>query len=292
MRDQDQVGPGRHGGAPATDSAVRRGRQLVSRAARVLVLTGAGISTDSGIPDFRGPDGLWTRDPAAERRSSIDHYVADPDVRRTVWRQRLRSPLDEARPNVAHHALVDLERRGRLLLLVTQNTDGLHLDAGHHPDRVIEIHGTSRWAMCLRCRARWPMAVVVERVRSGDDDPHCTERTSDGRPCGGIIKSATVSFGQPIDPVDLRRAQAAARTCDLLLAVGTTLAVHPAAGLVPLAASAGSPVVIVNGGPTEMDDVATVVVRGPIGTTLPAVLDPVDGTPAPTADEQPTGDLP
>lgn len=256
----------------STTAAVGRARQLIGEARRILVLTGAGISTDSGIPDFRGPDGVWTRDPAAERRSSIEHWLADPDLRQHVWRDRLRTPVAGARPNAAHRALVALERRGQLGLLVTQNTDGLHLDAGHHPDRVVEIHGTSRQAICLRCGARWPMGVVLDRVRAGNADPHCAEPGDDGNPCGGLVKSATISFGQSLVPLDLRRAQAAARTCDLLLAVGTTLSVYPAAGLVPLAAAAGAAVIIVNGSPTELDGAADVVVRGPIGELLPEIL--------------------
>lgn len=257
-----------------TDLAVAQARRLVASAGHVVVLTGAGISTDSGIPDFRGPNGVWTRDPSAERRSSIDHWVADAELRRTVWAERLTSPFATAEPNDGHRALVALERQDRLSLLVTQNTDGLHLDAGHHPDRVVEIHGTSRQATCLRCDARWPVEQVLDRVRAGDADPHCTEPTGPGgAACGGIVKSATISFGQPLVAADLRRADAAARRCDLLLAVGTTLSVYPAAGLVPTAAAAGAAVVIVNGGPTDLDRLADVVVRGPIGTLLPRLLD-------------------
>lgn len=253
--------------------AVEQARRLVAGAQRVVVLTGAGISTDSGIPDFRGPHGVWTTNPAAERRSSIDHWVSDPDLRRSVWRERLSSPFATARPNRGHRALLALERRGQLSLLVTQNTDGLHLDAGHDPDRVVEIHGTSRWAACLRCGATWPIEAVLDRVRAGDDDPHCTEPTGrTGEPCGGIVKSATISFGQPLVAADLGRAERAAQSCDLLLAVGSTLSVYPAAGLVPRASAAGAAVVIVNGGPTDLDQMADVVVRSPISTALPAVV--------------------
>ncbi|MCK4176439.1 SIR2 family NAD-dependent protein deacylase [Aciditerrimonas ferrireducens] len=247
---------------PEADLAAAQ--RLVRQARRVLALTGAGISTDSGIPDFRGPAGLWTKDPTAERRSSIHHYLADPELRRSIWRDRLARGGPPPAPNAGHRALVDLERQGRLLLLVTQNTDGLHLDAGHDPARVVELHGTSRAASCLDCGTRWPMAEVLAWVAAGEDDPHC--------PCGGLVKAATVSFGQALDRRALARAEEAAEACDLLLAVGSTLAVYPAAALVPRAAAAGASVVIVNGSPTAMDDLADVVVRGPISTVLPALV--------------------
>ena len=269
-------------------------RRVVSEATRILVLTGAGISTDSGIPDFRGPQGVWTRDPEAERLSSIDSFVADPAVRRRAWQVRLASPVDAAEPNAGHLALVELERRGVLELLVTQNIDGLHVQAGHSPALVVEIHGTTREAVCLHCAARWPMDEILARVRAGDDDPHCTEPMGSGpagtgtagtgtagtgtagagaeRACGGLVKAATISFGQPLVAADLERAERAALRCDLILAVGSTLSVHPAASLVPTAERAGAAVVIVNGGPTAMDGLADAVVHGPISHVLPALV--------------------
>jgi NAD-dependent deacetylase len=248
--------------------------QDIARSQRVLALTGAGISTDSGIPDFRGPSGVWTRDPTAERRATIGAWITDPELRRQAWQRRLEQPEHTARPNAGHRALVELERRGQLRLLVTQNIDGLHLDAGHHPDLVVEIHGTARDAVCLTCGDRQPMAAVLARVAAGDHDPACLApgRDPDEGPCRGIVKSATISFGQSLVPEDLARAEAAARDCDLLLAVGTTLAVHPAAGLVPLARSRGATVIIVNGSPTEMDDLADAVIRGPISELLPRLV--------------------
>ena len=241
-------------------------RALVARSRRIVALTGAGISTDSGIPDFRGPDGVWTRDPAAERRATLQAYVSDPEVRRAAWENRLRTADRAVEPNAGHRALVELEHQGRLDTLVTQNVDGLHHLAGNDPRRVIEIHGNLREVVCLRCGDRQPMSTVLQRVRDGEPDPACL---ADG--CGGILKSATISFGQDLVAEDLLRAEDAARRCDLLLAVGTTLAVYPAAGLVRIATRAGGPVVIVNAQPTAYDDVAEVVLRGPIGTVLPAV---------------------
>lgn len=245
----------------------------VDRSVRIVALTGAGISTDSGIPDFRGPEGVWTRDPGAERLATLGHYLADPGVRRRAWQDRLHHPAWSARPNRGHRALVDLERRGQLTALVTQNVDGLHQAAGSDPGLVVEVHGTVHEVMCMSCDERSPMPAVLERVRAGELDPPC-------RSCGGILKSATVSFGQDLFPGDMARALAAAARADLLLAVGTTLAVHPVAGVVPAARAAGALVVIVNGSATAMDDLADAVLRGPIGEILPAVVGGPGGEPA------------
>ena len=237
-------------------------RGWIEAAERVVALTGAGVSTDSGIPDFRGPQGVWTRNPEAEKQSTIQHYVADPEVRRRAWRSRLESPAWSAQPNAGHRALVALERRGKLDTLITQNIDGLHQAAGSSPERVVEVHGTMREVVCLACGERAPMERALARVRAGEDDPPC-------RTCGGILKSATISFGQSLVPEDLRRAELAARRCDLMLAVGTKLSVWPVAGVVPAAKDAGARVVIVNAEPTEMDGMADAVLRGSIGDILP-----------------------
>jgi NAD-dependent deacetylase len=241
-------------------------------AAAVTVLTGAGVSTDSGIPDFRGPHGVWTRNPAAQRMSDISSYLADPEVRRQAWRSRQDSPAWAARPNAGHLALVALERSGRLRALVTQNIDELHQRAGSDPARVLELHGTIFTAVCLGCADRSPMADVLARVAAGEDDPPCPR-------CGGLLKSATVSFGQSLDPDVLTAAGDAAAGCDLFLAVGSSLTVHPAAGLVQVAAAAGARVVIVNAEPTPYDGLADAVLRAPIGAVLPelvADLPPLD----------------
>jgi NAD-dependent deacetylase len=231
----------------------------------VTALTGAGISTDSGIPDFRGPNGVWTRDPGAAATVTLQAYRADPDVRRRAWRGRREHPAWTAEPNDAHRALVALERAGRLHAIVTQNIDGLHQRAGSDPARVIEIHGTLFEVECLGCGARGAMRDALARVDAGEADPPCLD-------CGGILKSATISFGQAMNGTSLRAAVEAAAGCDLLLAVGTSLTVHPAAGLVDVARRAGARVVIVNGSPTPYDEVADAVVREPIGTVLPALV--------------------
>jgi NAD-dependent deacetylase len=241
------------------------GEHLVSSARRITVLTGAGISTDSGIPDFRGPQGVWTKDPSAERTSSLSDYLADPAVRRRSWQTRLASPAWAARPNPGHQAIVELERQGRLRAVVTQNIDELHQRAGNDPRLVIELHGTMWRAVCWSCGDDGPMAATLERVRAGDDDPHCVR-------CGGILKSATISFGQSLDPETLARAEEAALDCDLLLVVGSTLVVHPAAGLVPLAYRNGAAVIIVNDQPTGYDQLAGAVIRQPISEALPRLV--------------------
>jgi NAD-dependent deacetylase len=262
--------------APAPDSSPDpswvAAAALVSKARRVVVLTGAGISTDSGIPDFRGPNGVWTKNPEAERLSTLDAYLSDPEVRRRSWQSRLASPTWTARPNPGHLALVDLERQGRLDTLVTQNIDGLHQAAGNDPGLVVEIHGTMREVVCLRCGDRNPADVALGRVRAGEADPRCLAGTTDGESCGGILKSATISFGQSLVAADLERAEEAALACDLILAVGTSLGVYPAAGLVPAAASAGAAVVIVNAEPTPYDGLAGAVVKDPISEALPAIV--------------------
>ena len=239
-------------------------RQWVSASTRVVALTGAGISTDSGIPDFRGPQGVWTRNPGAEKQSTIQNYLADAQVRQTAWRARLDHAAWSARPNAGHFALVELERRGSLHALITQNVDELHQIAGSSPQKVIEVHGTIRRAMCWQCGARIPMEEVLARVRAGETDPSC-------RRCGGILKSDTISFGQNLVPEVIDRAMRVAGEADLMLAVGTTLQVYPVAGAVPLAKRAGARVVILNAEPTPLDDIADALLRGPISEILPAI---------------------
>ncbi len=252
-------------GSGDTAGALARGIAVLAAARRVVVLTGAGISTDSGIPDFRGPQGVWTKNPKAERMSSLSHYLNDPEVRELSWQSRLANPGWHAVPNVGHRALVELERVGRLHTLVTQNIDELHQRAGTSPERIVEVHGTMRRALCWSCRSEWPMEVFLDRVRAGERDPGCPD-------CGGIVKSATISFGQSLVEADIARAMDAAANADVLLCIGTTLAVGPVNQMVPVAFRAGTPVVIVNGEPTEMDRLAAVVVRGQIADVLPVLL--------------------
>lgn len=232
---------------------------------RIVALTGAGISTESGIPDFRGPQGLWTTNPKAEKLSNIHHYMSDPEVRRLAWQSRMEHPAWTAQPNAGHRALVDLERRGDLHALVTQNIDGLHQLAGNSAEKVIEVHGTMREVMCMACSWRGPMQETLDRVRAGEADPPC-------RRCGGILKSATISFGQPLVPGVIARAMRVAEEAEVLLAIGTSLQVYPIAGAVPLAKAAGARLVIVNAEPTPFDDIADRVIREPIGKALPDIV--------------------
>ena len=239
-------------------------RAWVETARRIVALTGAGISTDSGIPDFRGPQGLWTKNPLAEKMSNIHYYLADPEVRKASWQNRLASPAWSAQPNPGHLALVDLERRSKLHALITQNIDELHQVAGNSPDRVIEVHGSMRRFMCFGCGMRGPMPLVLERVRAGEEDPRC-------RDCGGILKSDTISFGQQLVPEVIERAMQAAAEADLFIAVGTTLQVYPVAGAVDLARRARAKIVIVNAEPTPYDDVADARFSEPISRVLPRI---------------------
>jgi NAD-dependent deacetylase len=241
--------------------------EWIGRARRgVVALTGAGISTESGIPDFRGPKGVWTRDPAAEKLSNLHHYMSDPAVRVAAWKSRLDHPAWTARPNDGHRALAELERKGHLHTLVTQNIDGLHQAAGSSPSAVIEIHGTIHEVTCMACGERAPMERALTRVRAGEEDPPC-------RSCGGILKSATISFGQNLVAADLERAHQAARSCDVLLAVGTSLTVYPVAHLPEEALAAGARLVIVNAQPTPYDEVASAVFSERIGDVLPRLVD-------------------
>ena len=253
-----------------TDDAEKVAGWIASSRSTVA-LTGAGISTDSGIPDFRGPNGLWTKNPAAEKLSSLQHYMSDKDLRIKAWRSRLEHPAWNAQPGGGHLALAELERRGRLTTLVTQNIDGLHQAAGTSPEILVEIHGTLREVMCMECDDRAPMEAALERVRNGEEDPAC-------KSCGGILKSATISFGQGLVQADLQRAFAAADNCDLLLAIGTSLTVYPIAYMPRRADDAGARLVIVNAEPTPYDDLADAVIRHPIGEVLPAIAGAVAAT--------------
>jgi NAD-dependent deacetylase len=237
-------------------------RGWVDASRRIVAMTGAGISTESGIPDFRGPQGVWTKNPKAERLSNIHYYMSDPEVRVLAWQQRLVHPAWHATPNAGHRALAELERRGKLHALVTQNIDGLHQQAGNSAHTVIEVHGTVHEVVCMSCDWRGPMQQVLERVRAGEADPPCAN-------CGGILKSATISFGQALVPEVIDRAMRAAGEADLLLAIGTSLQVYPIAGTVPQAKAAGARVVIVNAEPTPFDDIADAVIRERIGEVLP-----------------------
>src|SRR5438874_13459871 len=239
-------------------------RRWIDESGRIVALTGAGISTESGIPDFRGPQGVWTKYPKAERLSNIHEYMSNAEVRKLSWKSRLDHPAWRARPNAGHRALVEIERRGKLHALITQNIDGLHQQAGNSPEKIIEVHGTMLEAVCMQCGSQGPMQPVLDRVRAGEEDPPC-------KLCGGILKSATISFGQALIPEVIDRAMRSAADTDLLVTIGTSLQVYPVAGMVPIAKTAGARIVIINAEPTPLDNMADAVVRLPIGEVLPRV---------------------
>ena len=251
--------------APDLATATAKLRAMIETSERVMPFTGAGISTDSGIPDFRGPQGVWTKNPAAEKTATLQHFLSSRDVRVQSWRNRLESDMWQRDPNTGHYALVELERRGKMHGLVTQNVDGLHQKAGTNESFMVEVHGTIHRFKCLNCGDEGDITVVLDRVRDGEEDPACTV-------CGGILKSATISFGQALVPEVIARAMTVAGECDLMIAIGSTLQVYPVAGVVPLAKQSGARVVIVNAQPTAMDELADAVLNGPIGEILPAIV--------------------
>jgi NAD-dependent deacetylase len=237
-------------------------------AQQIVVLTGAGISTESGIPDFRGPQGLWTKNPEAEKMAQLQYYLSDPEVRARSWQNRISSGMWEAEPNAGHVALAEIERRANLHTLVTQNVDGLHLAAGSSPEKVIEIHGNMREVKCMSCGWRGSMGPTLDRVRAGEADPACLG-------CGGVLKSATISFGENLVAEDLRRAERASAGADVFLALGTSLGVYPAAALPEYALANRARLVIVNAQPTPFDQVAEAVSRGQLGDVLPALAEAI-----------------
>lgn len=247
------------------DDSLNQVAQWLSDARKIVVFTGAGISTDSGIPDFRGPNGLWTQNPLAEKTSTLSYYLNDPEVRKVAWEGRVRTFGGTAKPNAGHFAVTQLHEVNKLHAVVTQNVDGLHQAAGLDDDLVVEVHGTIRFARCWQCKDRRPMSEFIERVKAGEVDPHCEL-------CGGIVKSDAILFEQALVPEVIDRAMQVAEECDLLLAIGSTLAVTPAAYVVDRARASDSKVAIINGGPTERDRYAHITLRGGISPILTELL--------------------
>lgn len=256
-----------------SDEPARAELGWVADTRRVTALTGAGMSTDSGIPDYRGPQGLWRRDPEAEKLVTYQYYMSDPEVRRRSWLSRRDNPAWNAVPNAAHHALVDVEHANVPLRIITQNVDGLHQQAGSTPRKVFELHGSMFHVVCTECAAQSSMEEALERVASGEQDPRCLY-------CGGIQKSGTVMFGQRLPDETLHAAASAASSCDLFLAVGTSLQVEPAASLCRLAVDRGAHLVVVNGAPTPYDDIATAVLRESVSAALPRITATITAGPA------------
>jgi NAD-dependent deacetylase len=240
-----------------------RAQQWIAASDNIVGFTGAGISTESGIPDFRSPNGVWARN----RMIEFGEFVASREARIEAWRQRAEMwpAMRDAPPNAGHLAFVDLERRGKLRAMITQNIDRLHQRAGQSPEVMIELHGTTTEAACLSCGHRIPMDEAVRRVEQGDLAPECEK-------CGGLLKAATVSFGQQMPEAELDRAAAVSRACEVFLAVGSSLVVYPAAMLPALAKRSGARLILINREPTPLDDVADLVLRDEIGKALPALV--------------------
>lgn len=256
---------GQNGDMAVTDDEIANVARWMVDSSRIVVLTGAGISTDSGIPDFRGPNGVWTKNPLAEKTSTLSHYMNDPDVRKISWQNRLHSPNWTAEPNTGHRAVARLFDTGKVSSVVTQNIDGLHQKSGIPDDHVVEVHGTMHVCVCMTCGDKNPMQEVLKRVEAGEEDPSCLL-------CRGILKSDTISFGQSLVPEVIDRAFADAEASDMLIAVGTTLSVGPVNQVVPRAKATGSRVVIINAEPTVMDHYAHRVLVGQISDILPELV--------------------
>lgn len=237
--------------------------ELIQQAQRIVALTGAGISTESGIPDFRSPGSIWQK----QSPVSYQDFINKREARQKYWqtRRNLSAQVAAAHPNTAHLALAELERKHRLQGIITQNFDGLHHDAGNNPDHIIELHGTSRAAACTLCGKRSPIKELQQRIDAGEIDPQCPD-------CGGFLKAATILFGQRVPEVELSRARELAATCDLFLVVGSSLKVTPAATLPRIALSNDIPLIIINLQSTPLDDYADVVLNEKAGAVLPPIV--------------------
>ena len=246
-----------------TDNPVDALRELLAHCRRGVVFTGAGISTESGIPDFRSPGGIWTR----FKPIYFDDFMASEEARREAWRRKFETDktMLTAEPNRGHLAVAALVARGKVSHVITQNIDGLHQASGVADERIIELHGNGTYAKCLACEKRFELAPIKARFVAEGELPLCDD-------CGGIVKAATISFGQAMPQHEMRRAEAATREADLFIAVGSSLVVHPAAGFPVLAKQSGARLVIVNREPTDLDDIADLVVNAEIGPTLGAAI--------------------
>lgn len=244
--------------------------EFLQQAQRIVALTGAGISTESGIPDFRSPGSPWLEQPPVHYRE----FIQNQEARQRYWQSRrgLSHQVLSAQPNAAHKALAALERKGRLFGIITQNFDGLHQDAGNDPANIIELHGTSRLAACTLCGTRSSMSDLQSRIDQGEIDPCCPA-------CGGFLKSATILFGQKVPDHDLQRAKALAEACDLFLVIGSSLKVIPAATLPRIALRRNVPLIIINTQPTSLDRAADIVIHEQAGSVLPALLSLLDEGP-------------
>jgi len=246
---------------------IERLARLIIESKKVVVFTGAGISTESGIPDFRGPGGIWSRyDP---EDFTIQKFLSSPAARKTIWKMSAESGLlTEAEPNPAHYAIAELYQLGKLDCVITQNIDNLHQKAGVPEDKVFELHGNTRWAVCLSCRRRFPMPEVLQKIQAGIEVPDCPD-------CQGILKPDAVLFGEALPQETLQEATRRSQNCDLFIVIGSTLLVYPAAYMPTYAREAGARLAIVNMTPTPLDHYATAVIRGGAGEVMSKVMEKV-----------------
>jgi NAD-dependent deacetylase len=246
---------------------IERLAQLIIQSKKAIVFTGAGISTESGIPDFRSPGGIWSRyDP---EDFTIQRFLSSPVARKTIWKMSIEGGLlAEAEPNLAHHAIAELHQLGKLDCVITQNIDSLHQKAGVPEDRVFELHGNVRWVVCLSCRRRFPMPEVLQRIKDGIAVPDCPD-------CQGILKPDAVFFGEALPQGTLREAIRRSQNCDLFIVIGSTLVIYPAAYIPTYATEAGATLAIVNLTPTPFDHYAEVVIRGKAGEIMSKVMEEV-----------------
>jgi NAD-dependent deacetylase len=240
---------------------------MIAQADDVVVFTGAGISTESGIPDFRSPGGIWTRfDP---EDFTIERFLNSPETRKKQWRVLLEGGLiADAEPNRAHHAIAELERIGKLSCVITQNIDNLHQKAGNMPGKVFELHGNMRWLRCMTCDARYPMEEMVDKYRTREDIPSCED-------CGGILKPDVIFFGELLPEITLKQATLHATSCDLFIVIGSSLVVYPAASIPIYAKDSGARLVIINHTPTACDASAHVLIHNSAGEVMEKILEEV-----------------
>jgi NAD-dependent deacetylase len=249
-----------------TESLIERAAEMVASASNVVIFTGAGVSTESGIPDFRSPGGIWSQ----YQPIMFQDFMSSEDMRRESWRRGKETyrVFADAEPNAAHHAIVELERMGKLDCLITQNIDNLHQRAGSSTDMVIELHGTAMFIVCMECSKRWPRAEIQEWLEDGVEIPYCDE-------CGGIMKSATISFGQSMPEKETTEAQHRSRRSDVYIVAGSSLVVYPAADMPMLAKQSGADLIIINLGETPLDDYADVLIRSKAGETMKRLVERV-----------------
>jgi NAD-dependent deacetylase len=248
----------KHGMQGAAMSKRETLREMVEVARRVVVFTGAGISTESGIPDFRSPGGFWEKN----KPIYFDDFMRSPEVQRESWRRKFNSggTFENAQPNSGHMALAKLVREGKVSHIITQNVDNLHQNSGVPEDQIIELHGNSTYAVCLTCQTRYEIEPLRQAFEAEETYPSCD--------CGGVVKTATISFGQSMPEHEMARADQATSDCDLFISIGSSLVVFPAAGFPIMAKEIGAGLVILNRDPTDMDDMADLVLNDEIGPTL------------------------